>query len=248
MTTEEAKEGVIRSFYSQGMFVKVKQYFAIDKVCFSFVKKGSHGKGGIDIYVKIDDFDNFCDDILSGKFMQSLQHDNPDNPSAWKCVSGDNGHKEISIGKGRMQPIVFHGWDKKAKKNLYVGIVSYDELISMAKWFRRISKQYFETRAQICANAVMYKPKEVNKNKRQTITLMTMGPAEPLNNGNLYRIPAMHMNNKMTNIYLNKASMEYLGDQLYYFLNDIAYNQRELTMNAEVNNDNYLLIDNLYVR
>lgn len=160
MKKKEAQEGVIAAFYTlNGWFVKIKQAYAIEKVCFSFVKKGEKG-AGFDIYVNIDVFDNLCDEILSGEFAQKLAADHGAYPAAFKYVCGQNGANELSIGRGKSQPIVIQGRNKSKKYNAFVGILDYGELKTMAKWFRRTSETYFKEMSDLVINAVMHKSKD----------------------------------------------------------------------------------------
>ncbi len=138
-------DGAIANFYTQdGYFIKVRPCLSIDKVKFSFVEKGSEGKNALDIYVGTEDFDNFCDEILSGVMYKKVQEDKGDFPNAWVYVTGTNGSKELHFGSGSMQPLVFQGRDKINKFNAFVGVGNWDDVRNMAKMWRRISKPYWE--------------------------------------------------------------------------------------------------------
>lgn len=242
MEKSEANEGVIKAFYTlNGWFVKVKQFYMIDRVCFSFVKKGTKGDG-FDVYVGVDQFDNLCDDILSGAFAQALAQDNGPYPSAWKHVSGQNGQREVAIGKGRKQPAVIQGRDKVKNQNAFVGIMDYGELRTMAKWHRRVSRAYYEERAAACAAAQVHKPKE----ETVPVTLYTAGVPEQISDS-LYRIPA-YMEGKSSYLYLNRNSLDYLGGGLDQFLYMAARKQMLVSMAARVKDNNYLLVGDLAVR
>ena len=160
MTRQEAKEGTIAAFYTlEGWFVKIKQAYEIEKVCFSFVMKNKKGEG-FNIYMNFDKFDNLCDEILSGVFAQKLASDNGKYPNAFKYVCGTNGVNEISIGKGSKSPIVIQGRVKTKNMNAFVPVLNYDELCTMAKWFRRTSQLYIDEMSGYVTSAVMHKPKE----------------------------------------------------------------------------------------
>ena len=50
-----AEEGCINAAFTlNGWFVKIKPAYAIDKVIFSFVAKGSSGKQSFNVYVDLD--------------------------------------------------------------------------------------------------------------------------------------------------------------------------------------------------
>ena len=96
-----AKEGVLLEQYTlKGWFVKVKATaFAIDKVIFSFVKKGTNGSG-FDVYMDIDKFDLWCDDILSGRVASVISAEKKagvKEPQTFKYVTGTDGAKYIGI-------------------------------------------------------------------------------------------------------------------------------------------------------
>jgi len=148
------KEGCIAAFYTEkGYFVKIKLALSIDKVGFSFVKKGEKG-AGFDIYVDTDKFDLLCDDIRNGNFYKKIVEDTKsDYPEAWKYTTGDNGSKYIAIGKGQ-KGIVIQGKDNNTKKNAFVMVGSYEDLKCMAKWYARCSKSYYDGLVNICLEAI----------------------------------------------------------------------------------------------
>ena len=56
-------------------------------------------------------------------------------------------------------PIVIQGRQKSENRTAFVGVVSYNELVTMAKWFKRTVKLLMDQYAETCANAVMHRPK-----------------------------------------------------------------------------------------
>lgn len=145
------KNGCYSAFYTlNGYFVKVKPALAIDKVVFSFVKKGTSGTG-FDIYVDVDKFDLLCDYILSKELLSNLK-DSSLNAPAWDYTTGEKGNKSLKIFQGN-NGIVINGYVKEKNQNGNIP-VKYDELRTMAKWHRRISAIYFEQMAQECIKAM----------------------------------------------------------------------------------------------
>lgn len=145
------KSGCYTAFYTlNGYFVKVKPALAIDKVVFSFVKKGTSGTG-FDIYVDVDKFDLLCDFILNKELLSELK-DSSLNKPAWDYTTGEKGNKSLKIFQGS-NGIVINGYVKDKNQSGNVP-VKYDELRTMAKWHRRISNIYFEQMAQECIKAM----------------------------------------------------------------------------------------------
>lgn len=150
---ELLKDGCIAAFYTQnGWFVKIKPVLSIDKIKFSFVEKGKKGEG-FDVYMDINVFDNLCDEIRNGVLLRKIESDQGDYPSAWKYVTGNEGSKEIIIGKGKKGTVI-QGKDNSKKKNAFVAILNFDEFKTMEKWYRRATKNYFEEMTNILLNAV----------------------------------------------------------------------------------------------
>jgi len=142
-----AKEGILLEQYTQnGWFVKVKATaLVIDKVLFSFVKKGQNG-AGFDVYMDIDKFDLWCDDILSGRVATIITAEKKagiTEPKDIKYITGENGAKYVGIcpstlGKA-FGTISGKGLDKNGKVIFGYVPVSYDDLRIMAKRFKRVS-------------------------------------------------------------------------------------------------------------
>ncbi len=145
------KSGCIAAFYTlNGYFLKVKPAFGIDKVMFSFVQKGSQGKG-FDVYMDVDIFDNLCDMILSRELDRNLTGSSQKEP-AFSYVTGQNGAKQLSIFAGNSGTVI-HGWFSENKLNANVPVKA-EQLRIMAKWFRRICGKYYEEMAGYCLEAM----------------------------------------------------------------------------------------------
>lgn len=155
------KSGCIAAFYTlNGYFLKVKPAFGIDKVVFSFVQKGSQGQG-FDVYMDVDMFDIFCDMILNRELDRKMEGSSQKDP-AFFYVAGQNGAKQISIFKGNAG-VVFHGWFAEKKLNANVPVAP-DQLRIMAKWFRRISSNYYEELSGYCLDAMKGNAKYFEEN------------------------------------------------------------------------------------
>lgn len=142
-----ARDGAFREQYGSEWFVKVKPAYGtegkgIDKVIFSFVKKGTAGKEFMDIYVDIDYFDFLCDDILSDRFMPKIVAESNAGekyPKYYKYVTGKDGEKSIGFMLSRTGgPMVNASVKEQGKKAVYAN-VPLDNwwLVVLAKQFRR---------------------------------------------------------------------------------------------------------------
>lgn len=135
-------EGVIAAQYTQnGWFVKVKPAFTINKVIFSFVMKGKSGDG-FDIYMDLDRFDNWVDDIQSRILLRVLAEEKAANeqyPKTYKYVTGENGEKSVGIcNSSKGASFVLNGCTVKDGSKVYANVpVDFDWLRTMAKYFKR---------------------------------------------------------------------------------------------------------------
>lgn len=161
MKREEAREGDIACFYAEKNFLKVKQAFGIDKVCFSFVKKGTKGDG-VNIYIPVDEFDLLCDKILNLSLHKKIAEEKAkkvEYPGAYSCTVGKDGSKKICIGAGKSLEVCIQGSVKKDGKanNIFIG-TTYKDLVIMAKWWQRCSVPYYDSMVADIYNASMRKP------------------------------------------------------------------------------------------
>lgn len=162
MKRDEAKEGDIGCFYADKSFLKVKQAFGIDKICFSFVKKGTNGDG-IDIYLPIDEFDLLCDKILNNTLHKKILEEKQKNveyPGAYTCPVGKDGSKKICIGAGKASAVCIQGsvkTDNGKNNNIFIG-TTYKDLVIMAKWWQRCSIPYYSSMVEDIYKASMRRP------------------------------------------------------------------------------------------
>ena len=134
-------DGCIAEWYTlKGYFIRVYPAFAIDKVRFSFVEKGTKGQG-FDVYINTVSFMLLCEDIRSGRLLRQIEADNGQHPSAWSYRTGENGSKSVAIGKSRSGTPLVQGRDTMQKKNAQVPLDSYERLREMALLFGIVSGQ-----------------------------------------------------------------------------------------------------------
>lgn len=151
-----AEAGALSEDYAENSFFKVYPAYGIDKIKFSFVQKGSSGKGW-DIYMDIDEADNLFDDVLSFRLWTAFQNETstPENkyPCSYSFCTGDNGEKEIKLSKSRLANAEVNVYARCNKE--YMNIPTpYSKLRTLAKWFKRTSKYRFEELTKITLDAM----------------------------------------------------------------------------------------------
>ena len=156
------EEGIIGAHYTlNGWFVKIKPIldatgenaFMRDKpsVLFSFVKKGDAKENHFNVYVDIDTFDLWVDDILSAtrvfyKTIMAEKECGEKYPKTYKYVTGNNAEKSVGFAPSTVQGafVIING----KCGNKYANVpVSYEQLKIDAKWFRRVSESWFASAA-----------------------------------------------------------------------------------------------------
>lgn len=162
-----AEEGLLGAQYTlNSWFVKVKPILSMDgsnqfaadrpSILFSFVEKGKNG-AGFDIYVDIDTFDLWADDVLSvtEKFYKVIMKEKGEGikyPTHYKFTTGTNGEKSLGFAPGDKAFAVINGVTVKNGKKVYANIpAEYD-------WFRLICKKYRRVTAawhSMMANATL---------------------------------------------------------------------------------------------
>lgn len=163
-----AEEGILGAQYTlNGWFVKIKPLFSMDgknkfaknkpSVIFSFVQKGTQGSG-FDIYMDIDIFDNWADDVLDvtktfKKVIEAEKAAGEKYPKAYLYKTGDNGQKSVgfcpSTVTGAFCTVNGSTVSDNGKK-VYANIpVDYDWMRTVCKKFKRITKPYFEMMAKV---------------------------------------------------------------------------------------------------
>lgn len=160
-----AEEGILGEQYTlNGWFVKVKPLFSLDgknafaknrpSVIFSFVQKGTSGTG-FDIYMDIDVFDNWADDVLDvtktfKKTIEAEKQAGEKYPKSYCFKTGENGQKSVgfcpSVVEGAFCTV--HGETVKNNKKVYANIpIDYDWLRTVCKKFKRVSAPWFDMMA-----------------------------------------------------------------------------------------------------
>ena len=191
---EMADEGVLNSQFTQnGWFVKVKAAYAIDRVCFSFVMKGKKGEG-FDVYVDMDIFDLWADDILNGTFARVIAAEKKageDYPKYYKYITGDHGQKSVGFAasssgsgfvvNGTTTKLVDDAKSGKKKVEKVHGNVPVDLnwLRILAKYFKRTSQAHFDELARLINDAASRFHDAVGKDDEPTGSMPeTVSPDE----------------------------------------------------------------------
>ena len=103
---EQMEQNAIYDSWTQTWGLKVYPAYGIDKLKFSFIEKGSSGKGkSFDIYVEClrdgaQCFDNWAYDILHGRLERVLLAEKQAGekyPKAYKYVTGESAEKSVGI-------------------------------------------------------------------------------------------------------------------------------------------------------
>lgn len=161
-------DGCLAAFYTlDSWFVKIYPVLSIDKVKFSFAEKGKKGKG-FDVYVDTPVFLLLCRDILSGRLWKLIEADKSDYPSAWNYRTGQNGTKELHLGKGKRGVVLqgrYNGGDEGGKCGFIP--LSCEDLRIMAELFLMVTgvtpvEGYWKDLRDLCLKG-MEKTEEARK-------------------------------------------------------------------------------------
>lgn len=168
-----AKDGCLSSAFTLNKwFVKVKPCYAIGKVCFSFVLKkteaernNSDSKSGkqqnaFDIYIEMDEFDNWCDDILSVNHTLERRIENERKAQSAKpyysITTGTKGAYTLKFCYSTVSDVNISGKGNHKENGVPVGQtlyanvpVSFSWLRTLAKYFKRTSKPWFDNISNI---------------------------------------------------------------------------------------------------
>lgn len=175
-----AEEGLLGAQYTRdSWFVKIKPILSLDgsnrfaedrpSILFSFVKKGTNGEG-FNIYVDIDTFDNWADDVLSEseRFYNILSKERKRNskyPVYYKYVTGNNGEKSVGFAPAEKGFAVINGVTHSKGKMLAANVpISYGWLKTVCKKYRYVSREWYRLLAKkTLANAIWKKKETGNK-------------------------------------------------------------------------------------
>jgi len=148
-----ARDGAFKDQFGGDWFVKIKPAYGvngqgIDKVIFSFVKKDTAGKEFFDIYMDIDAFDNWADEIIGGSMKAVLSAEaaaGEKYPKEYKYITGANGEKSVGFMLGRTgAPLINASIKEEGKKAVYANVpLTYGWLKTVAKQFKRTSAPRF---------------------------------------------------------------------------------------------------------
>lgn len=143
-----ARDGAFKEQYAKEWFVKIKPAYGIDKVLFSFVMKNTSGKTFFDIYVDMDVFDVWADDILSNYFEQRILAESKAGevyPKEYKYVTGDDGKLNVGFMYSTMYncPLINATAGMKNKD----GKIIYAKIPLPMVWLKAVARQFKRTSA-----------------------------------------------------------------------------------------------------
>ena len=94
--------GAIMKAYSDTFVVSINPEFGIDKVRVSIVKLKTGGADHRDVYLSVDEFRQFCEEIQNGTCARKFAADNQsDFPSAYQWTKGKDGSLKLAVGMGK---------------------------------------------------------------------------------------------------------------------------------------------------
>ena len=173
-----AEDGCLNSAFTLNKwFVKVRPCYGIGKVCFSFVlktqKAEEKGKISFDVYMDMDEFDNWCDDILDCTMAKqiALERKNSADKPFYTFTTGENGSYKMSFGFSTVSDVNICGKGKHKESGKPVGNyltanvpVNYSWLRTLAKYYRRTSAAWFAKISDIILSASQKKANSLNDN------------------------------------------------------------------------------------
>lgn len=152
---QNAEEGIFGVYYGSEWFVKIKPAFGtngkgIDRVLFAFVnfKKDKETKKvtfvkSFDIYMHINIFDIWADDILSGRFMDIINKEaaaGESYPKYYKFETGTSNEKSVGfMYSSKKDGPAINASDIVEGRKVYATL-PLDEI-----WLRSIAKQFQRT-------------------------------------------------------------------------------------------------------
>lgn len=142
---EMAENGVLNASYTQTQFVKVKPAYGIDKVCFSFVIKGTNGSG-FKVYVDLDTFYSWMEDIESGMFFNVISKEKQagqEYPAYYKYVTGENGEKTVGFAASKKGGYLINATDNGSKLKPFNIPVSRVWLQTLKRYFLATVDKHF---------------------------------------------------------------------------------------------------------
>lgn len=158
-----AEDGCLNSAFTlKKWFVKIRPCYQIDKVRFSFVlkteKPDERGKISFDVYMEMDTFDNWCDDILNHTLEKrvNVERQSQSQKPYYSFVTGENGGYTVEFSYSTLSDVNIHGKGRHKENGSPVGNilnanvpVNFDWLRTTAKYFIRTSKAWFENMSDI---------------------------------------------------------------------------------------------------
>ncbi len=121
--------------YKEGAWaLSITPTVAIDKVKFSFFKKGQNGKG----------FDIYVDGIVFLALMDNLRRRDFSLTTKWEYRTGENGSKQLSVENGSSALLAIHGFSGNKENNATVGINRQQADEMLALWMLFFKRQFEE--------------------------------------------------------------------------------------------------------
>lgn len=110
---EAARKGSFMNLFGQDWCLSVYPAFALDKLKFSFFRKGKAGQG-FDIYMDVvkfgaPSFDSWAYDALHGVMQRVLAQEKAEGeqyPKTYSFVTGENGSKTLGIANARKEGLL----------------------------------------------------------------------------------------------------------------------------------------------
>ncbi len=121
--------------YKEGAWaLSITPTVAIDKVKFSFFKKGQNGKG----------FDIYVDGIVFLALMDNLRRRDFALATKWEYRTGENGSKQLSVENGSSALLAIHGFSGNKENSATVGINRQQADEMLALWMLFFKRQFEE--------------------------------------------------------------------------------------------------------
>ena len=132
-----ARDGEFMREYGKQFFIVVHESLGIGRVKFEIVPMNNAGKDALSFYLRTEQMYTLCMEITTGKFAKKLAADTGAYPSAYKYVTGTDGHVRMSIGGGQ-RGCRIQIQNTKEKKN-YMIAVAMESIETMAVKYRMMT-------------------------------------------------------------------------------------------------------------
>lgn len=160
-----AEEGCLNAAFTlNGWFLKIKPAYDIDKIIFCFVQKGTSGKNSFNVYLDVDIFDLWMEDVSNFRMKKIIEteHNNGEKyPKEYKAVTGENGSFTVGICASDKTSgmFVINGSGKHKENGTFTGNilrafvpVDYNWLRITSKYYKRTCENHFSEISNIIVN------------------------------------------------------------------------------------------------